>query len=295
MELAVVIAAWNGPESLERCLASLAEEIDTGEIEVIVASNYASEAEGMIRAQYPSVSLVALPREATVPELRARGVARASGAIVALLEDHAVCAPGWAEAMRRAHRSPWAAVGGAVENASRSRRIDWAVYFYDYGAYMPPGLAGETAVLTGLNVSYKREALEAVGDEIRDGFFETRVHAALRDLGYRLYFEPGALVFHDKSHALVGAIRQAFHFGRSFAAMRVATAPATVRAALALGTPLLPVLLLARIASHTMRNGRHRRELLGCLPHLVALVAGWSAGELCGYAAGDGGSTARWR
>jgi Glycosyl transferase family 2 len=50
---------------------------------------------------------------------RATGVRHASAPVVALTEDHAYPAPGWAEALINAHKEGWAAVGPVMANANR--------------------------------------------------------------------------------------------------------------------------------------------------------------------------------
>ena len=62
--LSIVIAAWNGADSLERCLQSLGCD----DAEVIVAANRAIPE--TLREQFPRVRFLSLPETAIVPELR---------------------------------------------------------------------------------------------------------------------------------------------------------------------------------------------------------------------------------
>ena len=291
-ELSVVIAAWNGPQALRACLASLAAQISAREVEVIVAANFAV---GALQSEFPFARMLDLVEEATVPKLRTAGVRAARGAIVALVEDHVRFDAAWCGEIRRAHELPHAAIGGAVDNRNARGVVDWAAYWLDYGRYMPSDTAGPTATLCGANVSYKREALQALEPLVRDGFFESVVHEALRRDGRSLYLAPGAIVYHDKRYRLGETLMRSFHLARSYAALRIEGGSTLTRIAHAMGAVALPVLLPARLAAHTLPKRRHIWELATALPVLVILEIGWALGEICGYLLGEGSSRRRWR
>ena len=44
------------------------------------------------------------------------------------------------------------AAGGAVDNGNTHRTYDWALYFCEYGSYMPPVVSGPVGALSGINV-----------------------------------------------------------------------------------------------------------------------------------------------
>lgn len=295
-DLSVVVAASNGPALLERCLASLTVQADASYIEVIVARNYDGTATDAVLARFPNVQSLPFPAATTVPALRMHGLQAARGAVVALAEDHCAFAPGWCRAVREAHaRQPAvAAFGGAVEHRSGPRPLDWAVFFYEYGKYMPPVAPGPAPTLPGNNASYKRAALDDVAEDIEEGFFETFVHQRLQAQGHALHMAPAAVVLHLKTYALRRVLSDCFHHGRSFAGMRRARVSPLARTALTVGAAALPVLLPARIARQVLQKRRHARELLRAFPYLLLFMSAWAAGELCGYAAGPGASTARW-
>ena len=141
IKLSIVIAAWNGAEALRRCLISLEKQIEVAE--VIVVSNF-STTDLADNSQISFVKFIELAAETTVPQLRSYGINSANGEIIALAEDHCFFDENWCQDIIEAHESNYAAIGGAIENKSGSRALDWAVYFYDYGKYMPPNEAGET-------------------------------------------------------------------------------------------------------------------------------------------------------
>jgi hypothetical protein len=289
--LSVVVAGWNGPEALRACLASLRAQAGATDMEVVVARNVAAGA-GVL-AEFPGAVDLALPAATTVPALRAAGLARSRGPIVAFIEDSCTCAPGWAAALLEAHGERHAAVGGPVDQAREASRLDWAVYFYDYGRYMPPCEAGPVAQLSGINMSFTRAALDGAKDRLGDGVFEADLQVELRRQGYAPCLVPGAVVTHRGHRTARQALGQAYAFARSYAARRRPGASAPERAALGFGALLLPAVLAGRIVAGVLRKRRHRITLLLAFPWLGVLLTAWSAGEAVGYVTGRGVSTAR--
>jgi GT2 family glycosyltransferase len=293
LRLSIVIASWNGPASLERCLRSL--EGQAAGSEIIAVTNFDRGAEEMIARAFPDVRHVSMPAGTTVPVLRAEGIRQSSGEIVALAEDHCTFAANWCAELVKAQELPYSAVGGAVENGSPQSALAWAVYFYDYGKFMLPLTAGPASALSGNNVSYKRAALLEVEPTFREGLFEPFTHGELARRGYPLYLTPGVIVYHQKEYRAGDAIAQAYHLARDFAAKRVSGAPLAKRAAFVAGSVALPIVLPGRILLRTLRKRRFLPELLRCLPYLVLLTGSWSLGEFLGYLAGAGSSTGKWK
>jgi len=292
LRLSIVIAAWNGSASLERCLRSLGGEGRAADTEVIVAANFEPE---RLAAEFPFVSWIQMPPATTVPELRTAGIFRSTGEIVAVAEDHCTFGERWCTELKKAHESDHAVVGGAVENASTQRALDWAVYFLDYGKFMPPMRAGVVRALSGVNVSYKRPALMEVESSFRGGFHEAITHAEIVKRGGALYLAPAMVVYHYKNYKTTPAMALAYHLGRSYAGKRVSGASALRRGLFVLGSPLLTVLLPGRVIAGILRKRRHIAALARALPHLLALTSSWAWGEFRGYLAGEGRSAGQWK
>ncbi len=294
-ELSIVVAAWNDITLLRQCLASMQGQAEIADTEIIVASNFGCERNETIKELFAHVNCICLPESATVPQLRAAGIASAQGEVIALIEDHCTLDEKWCAEVKKAHKSSQSIVGGAVENASRERLLDWAVYFYDYGRFMLPGKAGVVSSLSGMNISYKRFVLESVGENYREGFFEAFINEQLKEQGHSLYLQPSMIVYHQKKYRMGDALIQCYHLARSFAGRRVLNDPRLKRASFIVGSLMLPVLLPARIVLTIAEKRRHLKELFLSLPHLVTLMASWSFGELCGYLLGEGASGGKWR
>jgi hypothetical protein len=292
LRLSIVIAAWNGNASLERCLRSLGDDARAADTEVIVVANFEPE---KLAGEFPFVCWIKMPAGTTVPELRTAGIFRSTGEIVALAEDHCTFGERWCAEVKKAHESPHAAIGGSVENASTQRALDWAVYFFDYGKFMPPMRAGVARALSGANVSYKQPALMEVESSFRSGFHEAVTHAEIVKRGYAIYLAPAVVVYHHKNYKIKPATTLAYHLARSYAGKRVGGASALRRVLFVLGSPALIVLLPARVIAGILSKKRHIGALVRSLPHLLLLTSSWSWGEFRGYLGGEGRSTSQWK
>ena len=292
-QLSIVIAAWNGPELLTACLSSLAVQVGDAPTEVIVVSNYDFPPE--ISQRFPFARFSREPNSTIVPELRTRGVLRANGRIVAIIEDHCTIGERWCAEIVNSHELPYSIIGGSVENRPVQKPLDWAVYFYDYGNYMLPDTARVVTSLSGANVSYKREVLEEIKLNFADGFYEATVNDELQRRGHLLYLAPSAVVHHNKEYTLQFAITQAYHHAKTYAGRRISNAVPIKRLTYVAGSIVLPVLLPLRTIATVLRKRRHRRALGMSLPYLILLLTGWSCGEFAGYVFGEGKSPEAWR
>jgi hypothetical protein len=281
----VVVVAVDGGPALARCLAALAGQRDPPPFEILLPGVPVPEGPPARAGPGPAVRAFPAAGRRTPAALRALGVGQARGAVVALTEDHCVPAPDWCARVVSAHRAPPAAIGGVVEKVSGAS-LGWAIYFCDYGRYMPPAAAGPVAGLTDINVAYKRAALAAIEPVWREEFHEPVVHQALRARGERLWLDPTMLVRQHREPRWAAALRERAGSGRLYAATRPEARSRAGRARAALFAAVQPPLVVARVVRDVLRRGRRRGELVRALPALVAVTAAWAAGELVGYAAG---------
>ncbi len=295
IKLSIIIAAWNGSEMLRECLSSLENQIESANAEVIVVCNFANGID-KTTTEFPFSKFIILPSETTVPQLRTRGIVESNGAIIALSEDVCTFDENWCREILKAHEeSKYSIIGGSVENAANQSSLDWAVYFYDYGKYMPPCQTRITDALSGMNVSYKREILEQARENYADGFYETFVNEELKRRGHELYFAPSAIVYHRKNYEFKKVVSQFYHQARSFAARRAANLPFSERLFFIIASPALPILLLIRIILRTINKSRRFKELVISLPYLIVLTSVWAFGEFSGYSVGAGKSEHEWK
>jgi Glycosyl transferase family 2 len=290
--LSVVIAAVNEIELLGNCLRALLSQPRSGEIEIIVVDRLAEPggADALGR-EFPSVFVV--PGEGlTIPQMRAKGFRQARAPLIAVLEDHTDVVETWLEAMLRGHETDAAVVGGSVTNGCFSA-VDWAAFFTEYNEHMTPMPAGPVPSLPGNNSSYKRSAVEALGDLFYRGLWETFLHAALAEKGFGFRCERGAEVIHAKPFSFAHFTHQRWHLARSYAGMRIRGLPWSRRIVYIAGSPLLlPLLTLRVVRRVASRPGYgYLRGLARCFPLLLFFLSVWTAAEFVGYAFGEGNST----
>lgn len=281
---------------LEKTLEALSQQAGAPAMEILVP--HAGHIRGLeqVQARYPEVRFLQVSKLAgyhpNAPgrehhdELRAAAMAAARGEIVALIEDHGRPDPHWCARIVQAYRNGYAGVGGAIENGI-DRLVNWAVYFCDFGAYQNPVGPGETAMISDANASYRREALEAIGDVWKESFHQVVVNDAILARGGKLGIFPDIVVYqHREGLGLGEALAERYVWGRSFGASRCRWMSPAARAARAALAPLLPLVLVARMAAGVARKGRLRRQFLTALPLIVLLETAWSLGELAGYVSG---------
>jgi len=293
--LSIVIASVNGYEYISQCLESLKKQRSKERAEVIVVEGSGDNTAEKIGQNYPWVQIVPCPEPRPIPQLRAIGVRQSRASIVVTTEDHCIFHPSWYERILQAHREhPEAAIGGAVENGSCERLVDWAAYICEYGKFMLPFSPGPENDLPGPNVSYKKECLEkSCADLLNRGVWENVLHAQLLADGHRLRIDPSIVVYHAKRFGFWDFLAQRYYFGRSFAATRVAQAPLGTKAFFVTISLFLPPLLLWRYAKTFFGKRRFMMEVVKTMPLLVAFAIAWSVGEFLGYGFGDGGSSLR--
>lgn len=299
-QLSVVVAIVSDTTSLQSdssqlsgCLEALSGQVDPPSMEVIVPYHDRVGNIDEVRQRFPDVKYIhvddlqSLRAEAGSrehhDELRARGLAVASGEIIGLLEDHARPDVHWCARVVEAHRQDIAAAGGAIENGI-DRPLNWAVYFCDFGKYQNPVPAGPSWFASDANVAYKRAALESISGVWKKIFHETMVNTALLEKGEKLVLSPDIIVYQHRSNLNLGdALKERFIWGRSYAGTRCSLIGGTKRVLYALLSPVLPFILMYRMTVNVVKKGRCVGPFLKAVPLTAMLTVSWSLGELAGY------------
>ncbi len=171
---------------------------------------------------------------------RAAGEPDAKADLVAIRDDHAYPAQGWAEALLARHAEGWAAVGPQMSNANPRSATSWANLLIEYAPWLEPCEAGEREHLPGHNGSYKRALLLEYGERLEAMLdAESVLHWDLRERGQRLYLEPRARVFHQNFSAPLASLALRFNGGRLFASARARQWPAWRKSVYACASPLI--------------------------------------------------------
>jgi glycosyltransferase involved in cell wall biosynthesis len=289
--VSVVIACVNGLPSIDECVAHLLDQDADVPAEIIVVDACGPSVRSVLRDKYPNLVLIEADHTRSIPKLRAIGMAAAKGCLIAILEDHCNVSRGWMRVIRRAHEAGHQAIGGAVENGSTERLVDWAVYFCEYARFMLPVAQGIVPEITGNNSAYSRAALAKLGVGQHEEVWEAFIHQKLREQGVPFYSDPELVVSHKKEFGFGYFLSQRYHYSRSFAGMRLQRAPLPKRLLYAAATSLLlPPLLAWRLIKTVRRKRRLGARLIQSFPIICLFLVPWTWGEVVGALFGPGDS-----
>lgn len=290
MRVSVVIGVHNARLSIETCLSALQQGLEGHDAEVIVADSSTDGTDQLVAELFPQMRLLHFADPLTLPELRGRGIAEATGEIIAILDPYSVVRGGWLSALQTAHtKRDNLIIGGAVGLYEESWS-SWTLFINEYGMFMPPVPAGETDILPGSNISYKRQLLFDGEQAKYPVFWKTFANWEAEAAGSPLWLEPNMIVDLYKPIPLFDFWRTRFWHGRCFAGKRVADASLSTRLLRVLTTPLVPFILLGRWGKKYWAKGRHRDKFVLTLPLQLLLFGQWALGEFVGYLFGPGRS-----
>jgi GT2 family glycosyltransferase len=279
--VSVVIPAYLSHDTIGDTLRSVVAELE-GDAEVIVVDTSPDERTGAVVAACPGVRLLRPERRMWPHEARNHGVAAASGARLVFTDPDCRVRDGWLSALGKAFDAGAELVIGPTrtqpDGGWRARGVHRTKYSMWSSAARPP--ARVTAIPSS-NLAIERAAWTRLG-----GYPDDRWHAdtllgwRANELGLRIAFAPAAVVEHVAEPSLRHFVREREERGRTFAAMRAASAgwsrPAAVARALA--CPLVPPLLLARCLRHAARGGE-LADAVATAPIAMLGFGAWSVGE----------------
>lgn len=295
-QMSVVIVTPDDYETIRQTIGHLREQTARDSLEIVIVAPGMDLLDGHDGelGDFLRYRVVAVGDVKSVALGNAAGVRQATAPVVAFVEEHSYPDRDGAEALIRAHRQPWAAVGPVVRNANPESAVSWADLLIAYGPWLEPARAGIVGHLPGHNSSYKREILLSYGPDLQAMLeSESVLHWDLQAKGYQLYLEPAAKVYHLNFERLSSWVPAQFHSGRLFAAARARQWPRLRRLLYVAGAALIPLVRLWRILPYVGRlDLSWPMRLQVCLLVVLGLVVS-AAGEVMGYAVGAGGSAAR--
>ena len=293
VELSVVVPAVNTLSDLVDCLDALDAQRGDVKLEAIVVNRLGPELHRSVEHRFPWAQTIDVPSHTTIPDMRAAGFRVATGAAVAVIEDHVIVPRGWARRMLDALAGGQQVVGGSVENAATGSLLDWGAFLCEYSHCIPPIASGSVSWLTGNNVVYRKDLLDAHREDVEAGKWENHLHDRLRAEGVELHCRPEIIVGHKKHYTYGEYLSQRYLYARSYAGARVSGASMAKRLAYGAAAFALPPLLLYRTVARIAGKKKHVGVLLKSLPLICTFVLSWSAGEVVGYLAGPGDSLSK--
>jgi GT2 family glycosyltransferase len=212
LRLSVVISAWDRAHELDRCLRSLAPQ--RSEIHELIVADDGSTDNTAAVAQAAGCTVVRLPTHQGICAARNAGAARATGEILAFVDDDTELQPGWAATLRDAFSSSSAAlIGGRImvpPPRTFAQRFQGTLEHH----HDQTGRNGFLPFVCGANFAIRAEVFRALG-----GFDEALLASEDLDLSFRvqlagheLAFAPEAALFHWQRGSLRSLLRQQKHW-----------------------------------------------------------------------------------
>lgn len=290
-EMSVVITTPDSYQTIRRTMSHLRRQTVREALEVVIVapSLVQLQLDESVMSDFDGYTVVEAGDVESIGRANALGIRRATAPIVVLAEDHCFPDADWAETLIAAHRGVWTVVGPSFRNANPETGISWADLFIGYGPFLCPTPAREVDFLPGHNSSYKREVLVGYGDRLESMMeAETVLHWDLRANGHRLYLESAASVAHMNFSLWMSWIPSQFLNGRLFAGARARQMSPLRRWVYAVGSPLIPLVRLVRIAGAAVRSSELRPRFFQSLPALIIGLTVDGAAQFVGYLIGAG-------
>jgi GT2 family glycosyltransferase len=229
MNVTLIIVTLGRPLAVERCLKQLHEQTEPIH-QIIVVDGDDNEEARPIAARYPDVLYVRNPNGfGRMTGSRNVGLLHATGDIIAYIDDDAYAHPEFGREIAAPYSDlKVGAVGGRALNGRRGEEkegIDRVGRISSSGAIegyfgADTGKMVEVDHLIGCNMSFRADILGELGGfhEFYPGFCSTYEEADLcmriKKLGYRIMFNPKAVVDHEGAPRKVGKRFDAPYFFR---------------------------------------------------------------------------------
>lgn len=225
MDVSVLICTYNRHDLLQQALEALIEGTDEKPDEVIVVNGGDERADAVVKSFMGRHGIdLQLVKTVNINLATSRnlGLEHCTGDIVAMTDDDAEVFPDWITQIKRIHQEhPEAgAIGGTIIGKSSDTLL--LSRLSDIITFPQPTEPGYLRTIPGVNVSYKREALDKVGFQdvtlIRgeDVDFNWRI----KKLGYEIYFHPDIKVIHHHRPSLRKFFQQHYMYGRGYYRVR---------------------------------------------------------------------------
>jgi hypothetical protein len=220
------------------------------------------------------------------PELWREGLEATDRPVVGFSTTAMCPASGWRQAMLERLESTGAAVVGGSIRPQADDPVSKAIFLLRYINYLPPLIDPARAEPPGDNAVYRRDRLEGLESLWKEGFWEVEIHRALRARGERTAMADEGVVEHHGEGRLFRLIPNRYAHARRYGASRARALGPLQRLMRIAAAPLVPLVLLGRIALGLRSRGQSLVPWLPALPALLALLAAWSLGEARGIGTG---------
>jgi hypothetical protein len=286
--VSVLLPTTQSWPAVSEALASVLSQAGAPPFEVLVLDGH-----GEALSEVPgnaAVRWIRLPGHDSFA-LRAAGIARARGSIIAITEDHCTVPPGWVASIVDAHRNDSSpAIVGAVYNdpASTASAADRANFILTFARQTPNRLRLGDRLPVPTNLSFKREALRS--PLLAPGELE---YEWLAELLFRKSIGTSeSVVLHHKQRWGKATWRVHIASGRSYGAA-VCKASMRTRIGWWMRFPLAPLRMIRLVFPELLRGAAGKPVALSDLLCTATLIAANFCGQGLGALFGAGTSRGR--
>lgn len=223
----VLICTYNRHEMLDQALEALVNNTEEKPDQVVVVNGGNEYADHVVlshQARCPEGVEIRLVNTVNrnLATSRNVGLVHCTGDIVAMTDDDAEVFPDWVTQIKAVHdQHPEAgAVGGPVLGADSQYRF--LSRLADRTTFPSPAEMSYVRTLPGVNVSYKRAALDAIGlqDETLFRGEDVDFNWRLQKAGFRVLFHPTIKVWHHHRPTWRKFFQQHHMYGRAYYLVR---------------------------------------------------------------------------
>ena len=245
-----VILATDTIGRVERVIESIAAQTIAKRIELILVttSRIDESVRERIAAALHSVKLLDVESIVPLSVARAKGVRVSAAPFIFIAETHAYPDPALAEKLIGALSGEWSLAVPGFRNSNPQSGLSWAGFLSDYGAYSQNLEAGEIHRPPSHDAAFRRSVLLEFGDRLDKALtFGDELYTTLHARGQRCYFEPTAGIQHVNISRFGSFVRERYLSGVLVGGYRSERWSLQRRLVYALGSPLIPIVILSRI------------------------------------------------
>ena len=279
MTLSVIVFAYRNDDTILRAVGSIAGQEADEPVEIVVITSGPGEAGRLVESRFPDVRVECSAPRLTPGAARNRGVAAATGDLVAFLEGDCAAEPGWVGGRLAAHRAGRHVVACAMTPLGAAGLCARASHYLTFPARVPhgPGVVVDPLDTRAHGLSFDRSVLDRVGPFPEDCVAgeDTAVAKRVGEAGIEIWFEPAVRTAHPTPVGLRALWRDARARGAKRAASAPGPAPGPARRAFAFGWRL----------QYSWRAA-HRHEPAGSQVALLPALAAGTAAYVIGWSRG---------
>jgi cellulose synthase/poly-beta-1,6-N-acetylglucosamine synthase-like glycosyltransferase len=254
---------------------------------IVIDSGPSDGSQRLVHRDFPWVTFERASSRLLPHAARNRGVSLSSGDLLVFTDPDVYPRDDWLARLLEAQRRTSALIVGSV-TCYGTRWLDLGTHLAKFDMWLPGNPPGETSIAPTLNMMCPRAVFEALGGfpgdyMIGDTLFswEARAH------GYRIMFEPDAVVVHEHISSLGQLLHERLSRGAEFGAARVERGRWGMERILAQLLASIVPIRLAGLVIRTMRRASRAGMLVVALttsPIIVTAHAAWLLGESRAYA-----------